>query len=1390
MPRRPTLHGVVCGSLVAVLALTVWLNGLGTFYTDIKPEVYINPWGSFLHYVQPWLPSPYLGSPNFNVGLAPVPLTLAPLRVLGLGAEATFKLFHLGLWLLAAVGTNRLLRTLAPSVGRWAGLTAGVAYVVNPYAVTAGATLAILLPMALLPWQVMCLVRALREPRSWRWPALFGLTFFAMSGMNVAVVPILQLLAVIPVVLALRRAEVLPWRIVATVLARCALFVVGLSSYWLVPAVSALRTGSQIVAASETFEGIAQVSSFPEVLRGLGMWSLYGRGPEGPWIPQFASYLTLWPVILITLCYPALALLCLRWAPPVVARAAALAIPGAAVIMVGLFPGLDPAAPSGHLLRWVLENVPALAAFRTTNKLGAVLFLFLALSLGAGVPVLARRVLRVPGVGAAVTPLAALLVFVLVLPAATGGLYISPFDVPAYWREVAAAVDARDDGTAVLFLPGQVRSHYRWSDERPDDVSNSLLSRSAIIPETTPNTSAPGANLLAALDDIVQSGTASGPAVSSMARYLGAGDVLVRHDTVWEDAGGARPATTEAIVRADPGLVGLANFGRPGENTAAPGIPPLSHAEATLPPLQLYGVRDPRPPTRVVPTGDSLVLAGDGWGIAAAAAAGLLDEAPLIRYAADLAPDEFADLLGSGHRLVLTDTNARRAVIPNRLVAGQGSLLPAEALVGPTRTLGRDPADQTVLAPSGVRVTATQQGGVFFDVPYGSPANAADGDPNTSWLFGDFGRAVGARLTITLPYPQPLGVVRVTQRVIGSVRIDRVTLSAGGRSVSATLTDDTPVGLDLGGVTADTIDLTVDALRGDGFNLVGVAEVDLGLGLVTERVARVPTTLSDRYSRLDATGRAAFGATPMDVLFTRVRNSADVTDDTERTLDRDFALPGDRQFEATAAIRVLGSLPGVLDELRGWSTRVRVRASGTWFEAGANRPSQAADADPTTGWQPSNPVVGSWWEVRTGRRPVTRVVIDQRSAAGTANRESAESPQDAASPGTRWATAARVSVDGRTVAAGSVGPGRSVITLPRGTTGERVRVTFTGVRGPAAAHPPVFTTIDTGASMQETGEQPCLGVAMLDGRPLLMRPVHQGQVVGESESGTTWRACAPTSLAAGGHELRAVPGFQLDSFTLRDQRGSTASAADAAPRAVVTSSSATARTIQVDAGNSPYAVVLGQGWDADWRASVNGRDLGQPVVLDGYSSGWVVPEGGSHEIRVVYGPRTAAFLALTVTLLTLAAALLLATRRIAGGRDDVVPVLSASSSARRLRSVAAPPWSRGLALVAVTAFGFGWGGLVACLVIVGAGRSRALAPARLVTIGAGLVMVSGIVYVIANREALGMVDAMVVSASMWPHHLAGAGLVAACVGAWRHHRDADPTTYGSQERPDPLAEDR
>ncbi|GAA3548081.1 hypothetical protein AFL01nite_26630 [Aeromicrobium flavum] len=1349
--RLFTHYRVVVGSAILALALVIGLNGWGTFYTDIKPEVYVRPWAMLGQYMSSWTASPYLGSPNFNVGLAPVLLVLSALRGIGLSPEWTFKVFHLVLWLVAAWGAARLTRAVAPSVGRWGGLLAAVLFLANPYTISAGATLAIALPMALLPWQLLCLIHALRRPRSWAWPALFGLTFFAMSGMNVAVVPLLQLLAVVPVILAIRASDGLRWRDAALVLAKSALFVVVLSLYWLVPAAAALTTGAQIVEGSETLTGIAKVSSLTEVLRGLGLWPLYGSSSTGPWVPEHAVYVVSPLVMVLTALWPALGLTALAWARTRARVFVSVAVFGAAIVMVGVFPSESgPASPFGRLLGEVLQ-VPALSAFRTTNKIGAVLVVAMTVGL---VVTLVHLVPRVwswhPGRTVVIVALATVFA-AWSLPALSGRLYISPIDVPDYWSEAAEAVDGSSQPGSVLVLPGQVRPFYRWTEERPDDVVNALFDRRAVLPETTPNASPAGVNFLAALDGSVQSGTSTGQVVSAMARYLGAGQVLLRNDVVWENTGGARPAEMNQRVSADPGLFGRQNFGQPGENTLSPAMEnPYFFGEQLLPPVQVYDVLGARSPLRAVPLDGQIVVAGDGFAFPAMADAGLLDTSPLVRYAQDLSTDEFAKALDTAGRMVLSDTNARRSVISNRLTVGQGPLLREDQDPGATRTLGTDVADQTVRVDSVVKVTTSRSGGTFFDLPYGTGDFAVDGDLTTGWRFGDFGTAAGQRLVATFDEPVRLDEVPIAQLPIGDVQIDEVTVSAGGRSDTITLPESGLATARLGGVETDKLTLSIDSTRGKGYNFVGIAEI--GVGRTAHVAGRTPLTLSNTYEELDEANRERFSRTPLDVLLTRVQNTSSTSDDSERELNRVITLPDRRTFETSADVRVSGPVEVMYDRVEGRGTDVEAESSGYYFDNPANRASRAADGDDETGWVPGGTTRGAWWEIRADERAIDQVRIVQTAA-------------DIEEGQTRHrASRVSVSVDGVEVAESEIGLGETTIALDEPVRGSAVRVTIEGLSGDPNGVPATFTDIDTGVAMDEADDSDhCLPVALADGEGLLMKPA-TGLLARSDQQGTRWVGCERTRFGSGEHTLDANPAFVLDSLQLRDTRESLERFGSPII-SEVTRNGDTRMTLDVEVADGPYAVVTGQSHNPDWRASANGEDLGAPVTLDGFSSGWIVEDGAQASIDIRYTPQRWSDIALGISGLGLLAALALVIGALVRRRLFALPEGPAGPTGLR------PPWATAPVLTVAGVVGagllLGWGGLAGALAVAALMWVRPVDPRRLVYLGAALTFSSlvALLVVQARRDGIGELSADIFSASLVPHHLAGAGLVVAVAGS-------------------------
>jgi arabinofuranan 3-O-arabinosyltransferase len=87
-------------------------------------------------------------------------------------------------------------------------------------------------------------------------------------------------------------------------------------------------------------------------------------------------------------------------------------------------------------------------------------------------------------------------------------------------------------------------------------------------------------------------------------------------------------------------------------------------------------------------------------------------------------------------------------------------------------------------------------------------------------------------------------------------------------------------------------------------------------------------------------------------------------------------------------------------------------------------------------------------------------------------------------------------------------------------------------------------------------------------------------------------------------------------------------------------------TIRTGAAAGPYYLVVGQGYDRRWRATMDGRWLGPPLLLDGYSVGWRITDQRPHTFEVAFGPQRAATLSQAVS----AAGLVLVALLLAGAR--------------------------------------------------------------------------------------------------------------------------------------------
>src|SRR5215218_7182481 len=755
-PRRPTLswEAVAYLTLALLVATAVILTDQGWFTPDTKPEVYLAPVRTLARTLSTWDPDPHLGQPNFQTGLLPVSVVVSAIHALGLPAWLVVRLWRALLLLVAGWGAVRLFHLLAGERSTPAGrVTAAAVYVANPYVIVAGATTPVLVPYALLPWLLLAFARSVREPGSWRWPAAFALAFFLMTGMNAGVVAIFMCLALPCYLLYVRLAERTPWRRLAWPTLRCLSLALLLSLYWLVPAAMAGEAGEAVAAFTETPENVASTSSYSETLRLLGYWVMYFQQDGKAAIPGAVGYLTNALLLVASFLVPVLAAACALLAR---ARARAFAVILLAVavpVMVGLFPPTAP-SPFGRLLRAAFEDVPGAIAFRTTNKAGALVALAYALLFGLGAAELLRRGAgrERPWRGAAAAGVAVVLALA-VLPAWTGGLYPIRYQVPGYWRQLAADVNRGPDDTRVLLAPGASNTAYRWGMEGPDDLNLSLLSRPSVVRTTVPNGSFEQTNFLAALDLPLSAGDPDPRVVAAMARYLGVAEVVVRNDQRWESFGGPRPSVVARALAGDRSLRPAAAYGDPGQNTVAPVsdfYPPDQAAQdAAVPPLQRYTVAGARPVVRTEATRGALLVDGDNFAIGSLVRLGLAGGEPAFRLLGSVTPAELAASVASGARVVVTDSNRRRDWGSFRTGQNYSPTLRADQrLPASTLSLFGDPGAQTVTRLEGAAsVTATGSGSLLTATPFGKPEFAFDGDRRTAWTTGDFGGAVGQSIT-------------------------------------------------------------------------------------------------------------------------------------------------------------------------------------------------------------------------------------------------------------------------------------------------------------------------------------------------------------------------------------------------------------------------------------------------------------------------------------------------------------------------------------------------------------------------------------------------------------------------------------------------------------------
>ncbi len=1096
-------------------------------------------------------------------------------------------------------------------------ITAAFVYQLSPYILPyLSRTSLMLLPWAAVGWLVGLTIRAATRTM-WRDAAIFALVIFTVGSPNATA---LAMIAPAPVLWLVHAAwqRSITWRRAVTAALRIGGLSLAVSLWWIAMLAVQSRHGADVLSYSETLEAVSFTSVSTETLRGLGYWLFYIRDPFGFATSASVNYLESLPIIavgfaLLVCCIAGIALT--RWSQR---RYAAMLVFVGIVLAVGVHPIADP-SPLMSRLATSSRSTVALAIRSSTRALPLS---NLGLALGAGALATAASALvsrRRPRL-VIVAPLLIIGLAILNLPALFDGGFVDPVLVrdenpPAAWSQAAAALDAGSMENRVMQLPGAEFGAYRWG-YTVDPPLPGLTKKPLITRDLLPLGSSGLMDLLYALDDRAQSNTLDPASIAPVARLFGADTLWVANDMAFDRFRTPRPELTQQLFASRPTGLGVPIPYGP----RVPNVPDLAMLDETalsskvigepLPPVELVKVQDPVAMVRA--SSYVVVLAGSGDGVVDASAAGLLHGDEAILYAADL---RSTDRLADASLVIVTDSNRDRAhqwrgtqdVVGFTETGG-----PATDVLQPDTADQRLPVfpdqttkDQTTASVEGLDVRATSYGEPFAYRPEDRPAMAVDGDPGTAWLVGDRADPVGQSLEVSgdvtslrlLQSQQP-----GASRMISSVRLD----FDGGASRIVDLDDTSLVGdgqqIDVPpGSTFVKITITAVADRpgatDPGPSAVGFAE--LGLGGHPEVVA-VPTDATDVPPQ-----------TPLAIVLTRLRTDPlnRWRSDPEPTLIRSFKLGAQRnlavQFTLRRDARASDNVLNALASVQAATSNRRLTGDPS---ASA---SAAVDGDPSTAWtSPFSNVVGSILDVPLDpARPTTSLIVTQ--------------PTDDLHS---TITGVTVKVGGVSKALAVPSPdrtGRSTITFPA-VSGSSLSLTIDTIEphttvdrryGETTVLPAAIREISAPSILppQKVDAQPdCrTDLVQLDGQPLGVSVNHDAMVrllTGEAVDAAPCVA-SPLDMTAGSHRLTTTSGLttglDVDRVVLRSpqQRDGLAQVQPT----VTVRRSRTSRTATITDCPTGCWLILGEGYNDGWQATMGGTHLGAPRQISGGSNGWWLP---------------------------------------------------------------------------------------------------------------------------------------------------------------------------------------
>lgn len=961
---------LLLGALIACVS-----SNPGQVPADTKLYLYTNPLRLISDSIWSWDGRNFGGwVPHQNVGyLWPTGPFFALFDALSVPDWFTHRLWLTVLLGIAGVGSYRLARFLGLSGS--AAFLAGAMYQFSPYVLPyISRTSALLIPWSLLPWLIIISLKYAHELRR-RDLALFAVLIASSGGLNATA---LMMIAPAPLIWMIHeyRSRIISFRRLVTASVRLGFVSLLVSMWWLAGLFIQGRFGADVLAYSEALVSTSATSSAPEVLRGLGYWLFYDRGPVAPLTSASWPYQSSVALIAIGAILIVVALVGLL-------RFASWKAPAATMLLVGvvLAVGAHPFTDSSLLFRLLSDNPTSSLSLALRSSTRAAPLVVLALALGLGAFWNSRR--RNHNSFRAKVSYALLIVLIVGnLPAAVNGDIVDrvltrPEELPQAWTDAAAYLDERfDEGHtgAVLLVPGIESAAYRWGYP-VDAILPGLTRKPLLTRDWLPLGSPPLMDLLYALDDSFQNGTAEPTSIAPIARLLGADTVMFVSSHQYERFGTIKPSrASDYFDPTPPGLTHLADFGQPIINVAPTpsDAPPMwseeiaAYPPVELPEITLFAVDQEVSPARLFREFE--LVAGDGTGLVELAAASVVSGRDLIISEGSLEDDHLISLASQASRILITDSNRRRA---HHWRGSQDVWGATEPEVGVLTVRddfdsrlpidsGRSTDSFSIVEEAPVEALATGYGPALRFHPEYRPRMAIDGDPSTAWRVGSDRPALGQVLTLQANGPiDTLSLLQVSDSASTmwitdiSIRVDSGQWIEQQLEESSRVTPGQEIVLEESG---RLVDIRIDGTTSDQIRNspgVGFAEV-LDSSLVSPEIIRLPERLRTSDESPIAYSLSRLRSDPLD------RQRLDPEQSMMRRLTQ--VMRGVSEFDATIRLSSRAHddiLAAALGIDSGLSVE-RLHGGVHWWGP------SAFDGDPATSWRPSVSITdtGDWGSLK------------------------------------------------------------------------------------------------------------------------------------------------------------------------------------------------------------------------------------------------------------------------------------------------------------------------------------------------------------------------------------------------------------------------------------------